>query len=208
MGKRTSGGANSTCIKISSPRAVRTQVRTTQNVILCANETGCLTQTTSHTPTIEDLPELIDLNLDDDDVLDHDNITTPVDVNPEDGASSTWDNDIEKKKQVSTSMLDQCRALYLSVLQPARPVQDWAKHRKEYLDEFLRHDGLGDLNDNENPICVHCKINPGNIRCQDCFGGHLACRQCVVEVHQWLPLHRLQVSHSQLFYKLHCSFTL
>jgi hypothetical protein len=106
MGKRTSGGANSTRIKISSLRAVRTQVRTTQNVILRANETGHLTQTTSHTPTIEDLPELIDLNLDDDDVLDHDDITTPVDVNPEDGASSTWDNDTEKKKQVSTSMLD------------------------------------------------------------------------------------------------------
>ena len=108
MGKRTSGGTNATRIKISSPRAVRTQVRTTQNVILRANETGRLTQTTSHTPTIEDLPELIDLNLndDDDDELYHDDITTPVDVNPEDGASSTWDNDTEKKKQVSTIMLD------------------------------------------------------------------------------------------------------
>ena len=65
-----------------------------------------LTQTTSHTTTIEDLPELIDLNLDDDDELYHDNITTPVDINLEDGASSTWDNDTEKKKQVGTIMLD------------------------------------------------------------------------------------------------------
>lgn len=123
MGKRTSGGVNATRVKISSPRAVWTQVRTTQNVILGVNETGRFTQTTSYTPVIEDLPELIDLNLDDDDVLDHDNITpcddnnaTATDINLEDGTSSTGENDAEKKKQVSTSIPDLCRVLYSSLL--------------------------------------------------------------------------------------------
>jgi hypothetical protein len=122
MGKQTSGGVNTTYIKISSPCAVWTQVCTTQNVILGVNKTSCFTQTTSHTPVIEDLPEFIDLNLNDD-VLDHDNITlcddnnaTHIDINLEDDTFSTGDNDTEKKKQVSTSIPDLCRVHYSSLL--------------------------------------------------------------------------------------------
>jgi hypothetical protein len=113
MGKKTSGGAPAAHIKISSPRAMRTQVRTTHNVVLQANKMGHLTQTTSHTAIIKDLPDLIDLEDDDDDYIDNDDgifhhdHQALKDTDPDDNASSTHAHTVGnvKKEPVSVEFL-------------------------------------------------------------------------------------------------------
>lgn len=86
--------------------------------------------------------------------------------------------------------------LIINYKKKARPVQDWLPKRQEYADELLRHDGLGDSG--QLSTCLQCQNHNGTIKCRDCFGQGLYCRQCVITSHTFLPLHRLSVSQSQL----------
>ncbi|KZP28679.1 hypothetical protein FIBSPDRAFT_728847 [Athelia psychrophila] len=71
-----------------------------------------------------------------------------------------------------------------------RPCQDWLPHRREYLDEMHRHDGLGVSG---RPLtCPDCAMQEGVIKCLDCLSGPLKCVQCTMRCHKHLPLHRLQ----------------
>jgi hypothetical protein len=68
---------------------------------------------------------------------------------------------------------------------------DWMPFCPVTLDEFLRHDGLGDSTTPEP--CFVCAERAGEYRCKDCFGGYMHCLKCVVLSHRLLPLHRLEV---------------
>lgn len=73
--------------------------------------------------------------------------------------------------------------------------QEWLPHRQDYLDELLRGEGMGDAD--KTLSCKACATGhdrPAKYRCQDCFSNELLCQQCVVDRHEFLPLHRLLVS--------------
>jgi hypothetical protein len=73
-----------------------------------------------------------------------------------------------------------------------------ARSVDRYLREFLRLDGPGDATE---ILCPGCKIAPEEegylppaYRCRECFGGLLFCRKCMVNRHEWNPLHLIDVS--------------
>lgn len=64
------------------------------------------------------------------------------------------------------------------------------------MDELLRHDGPGDAT--ASTLCCSCNEVEGSIKCKDCFCQLLRCRQCVVDAHKDLPLHRVEVSSKMI----------
>ncbi|KAJ7138908.1 hypothetical protein C8R46DRAFT_1234147 [Mycena filopes] len=86
------------------------------------------------------------------------------------------------------------RKVYMSTVNPMslfRPMLPF------FLDELLRHEGLGD--DLGNPHCAHCEtvFDPANVtsprifKCSDC-GEFLQCEGCCLLHHQRTPLHNIQ----------------
>jgi hypothetical protein len=69
-------------------------------------------------------------------------------------------------------------------------------HRESYLDEMLRHDGLGDDID---LTCTGCRRGDAVFKCSDCLFSRLYCSFCMVEQHRGNPLHRIFVSFAVLF---------
>jgi hypothetical protein len=70
------------------------------------------------------------------------------------------------------------------------PLLEWAKiYRDVYLDEMIRHEGRAGVE-----ACSAGCGGEGLYKCKDCFGFRLWCRECFVEVHSHLPLHRALVS--------------
>lgn len=88
----------------------------------------------------------------------------------------------------------------------------WRKYDEEFLQELLRHEGLG----SDTPSCCTCSggsqsppstppstPHPDNegettstcdfIRCQDCCAGFVECVNCCAKRHQHLPFHRIEV---------------
>ena len=71
-------------------------------------------------------------------------------------------------------------------------LNEWLTFRSTFLDEVLRHDGLGDFLGRTE--CSSCQNAPGIIKCKDCPSRRiLRCPECVVASHQFLPLHRVEV---------------
>lgn len=71
------------------------------------------------------------------------------------------------------------------------PLWKWKDERDLYLRELLRLDGRADLRDSP---CTLCNIAGGpEYRCEDCFGGELFCKGCMVNIHACMPLHRVEV---------------
>lgn len=71
-------------------------------------------------------------------------------------------------------------------------MKDWIRHvRQSYLDELVRHDGLGDAD--ECVVCPTCKVGLGTVKCMDCSSSAMACTVCIVKLHQRNPLHRVEV---------------
>jgi len=85
------------------------------------------------------------------------------------------------------------RTLYRIYIQ--KNLTDWMPFRDLFLDELLRHDGRRDCV--ESDACYACGQEVGTIKCCDCFCRRLRCRQCVVDGHKELPLHRIEVSQIQ-----------
>jgi hypothetical protein len=82
--------------------------------------------------------------------------------------------------------------LFLSY--PQDQLTEWLKFRSTFLDEIIRHDGLGDFLDHTE--CSHCGKVPGVIKCKDCANGRmLQCQDCTVAYHQNLPMHRIEVQY-------------
>lgn len=51
-------------------------------------------------------------------------------------------------------------------------------------------------------LCKECGQIEGLFRCKDCFGGRILCRDCLLNTHAVLPLHRVIVRLSLLSYFL------
>ena len=99
-----------------------------------------------------------------------------------------------KKRRLVSSYLTAYIKCYLPVRSQER-IQTWIPFRASFLDEVLRHDGLGDYT--ETRACVRCREKgaevSGMYRCTECVGGVLLCQRCIVREHSRLPLHRIQV---------------
>ncbi|RDB18287.1 hypothetical protein Hypma_000434 [Hypsizygus marmoreus] len=71
------------------------------------------------------------------------------------------------------------------------PLLCWIQDRDTFVAEDIRWDGLGDYTMME---CPCCGIHPPKFRCEECDGGQLLCKACLVEKHAQLCLHRIEVS--------------
>lgn len=77
-------------------------------------------------------------------------------------------------------------------------LEQWMPHQDEYLRELLHHEGRGGRSNRCNcdgmPSQNSCLSKaPGTYRCRDCTGGRMLCKQCTLDMHAGLPLHRIQV---------------
>ncbi|KAJ7178324.1 hypothetical protein C8R43DRAFT_871505 [Mycena crocata] len=72
------------------------------------------------------------------------------------------------------------------------PASLWRPLKGMFLDEVLRHDGLGD--DMHDPRCAHCQTPYEGVpasrifKCGDC-GQFLQCKKCLLHHHAHTPLH-------------------
>ncbi|KAK7018531.1 CxC2 domain-containing protein [Favolaschia claudopus] len=83
---------------------------------------------------------------------------------------------------------------------PYRPA-DIALHEfrslsDEYLQELLRLDGCGDASEEK---CPACDIATPSIRCKECLGGLLYCKDCCVTRHADNPLHSVEHWNGRFF---------
>lgn len=219
MSKRTSAR-----LKISAPRAVRSQsARVIRNVVLQVNGNR-LTQTTSLAPIVQpnvhdpmdvddDGGEVIILGDDEDGTLPASS-TTEQEADEEEADEEEADKKGPKEpKEPPVSVFQHHFIRYLTDWYSFqwRPVKDWLPRRKEYLDELLRLDSRSQpvcqldtcaCSPQGVPhrcfVCIRCKLRHGDLKCSDCFGEQLYCSQCILETHGRLPLHRILVSHGPI----------
>lgn len=71
----------------------------------------------------------------------------------------------------------------------AKAMEDWLTYRDTYLQELLRHDGREGL---QETYCAGCG-NIGDFSCYDCAYCLHYCRDCLVDRHLFMPLHRIKV---------------
>ncbi|KAJ6558713.1 hypothetical protein B0H10DRAFT_2120544 [Mycena sp. CBHHK59/15] len=64
--------------------------------------------------------------------------------------------------------------------------------RSEFLDELLRLEGRGDYQDQEICAAEMCRNSAPRYRCKDCMVLCLYCETCIVQLHQAMPLHRIE----------------
>ncbi|KAF4622330.1 hypothetical protein D9613_009070 [Agrocybe pediades] len=78
------------------------------------------------------------------------------------------------------------------------PLKEWARIAQDHdLHEILRMEGRGDFSD--RTLCYKCELLPAVYRCVDCEKVEMFCRDCVVQDHQGLPLHRIQKWNERFF---------
>lgn len=77
----------------------------------------------------------------------------------------------------------------------------WRDDRDIVLAEFLRLDGRGDYADQTTCACCESETEQPCYRCEDCVGGELLCKNCIVDIHAMMPLHRIEV-RDYLFFSL------
>ena len=68
-------------------------------------------------------------------------------------------------------------------------MEEWREYRDTYLQEMLRHDGREGL---QVTTCAGCGAR-GDFACNDCAYRLHYCQQCMIDRHQFMPLHRIQV---------------
>lgn len=69
------------------------------------------------------------------------------------------------------------------------PLKTFISLRDEYLDDCLYWEGRR----HKGGHCPDCNSPSPTIRCEDCHGGQLLCRNCMVDRHKGLPLHQIKV---------------
>ncbi|PBK61727.1 hypothetical protein ARMSODRAFT_990587 [Armillaria solidipes] len=81
-------------------------------------------------------------------------------------------------------------------------------HREEYLREILRGEGRGGFKTEKCASCASVDVEgpteedrSARYRCEDCEGGSIECRACLVQSHRRLPFHRVQVWNGRFFEK-------
>ncbi|KAG2139540.1 hypothetical protein BD769DRAFT_1350679 [Suillus cothurnatus] len=72
----------------------------------------------------------------------------------------------------------------------------WIEHRSLFLEELLRMEGRGGL---QEVPCSDCGGSSPEFKCEDCFGIDLRCSSCITAAHQRHPLHRLQKWNGNYF---------
>ncbi|ESK83790.1 hypothetical protein Moror_13564 [Moniliophthora roreri MCA 2997] len=78
------------------------------------------------------------------------------------------------------------------------PLLSWRdNHHEEYMDHFIMCEGQGRM---FTGTCYGCVSEQAVYRCQDCVGLHMLCRQCLLEKHVNLPLHRIEEWRDDLFH--------
>jgi hypothetical protein len=70
------------------------------------------------------------------------------------------------------------------------PLHVFVPEVETFLRELLQLESRADQLDS---ICPFCKDGVAAIRCVDCFGGTVCCRDCTISIHARNPLHRVQV---------------
>ncbi|KAJ7030526.1 hypothetical protein C8F04DRAFT_1263825 [Mycena alexandri] len=72
-----------------------------------------------------------------------------------------------------------------------RPLLPWIHQRNSFQDALLRREGRGPWwpKGCMSPTCLEMEAE---YRCEDCFGGRLLCKGCMVEHHRDEPMHLLQ----------------
>ncbi|KAI3605284.1 hypothetical protein WG66_013037 [Moniliophthora roreri] len=79
------------------------------------------------------------------------------------------------------------------------PLLSWRdKHREEYLDHIMMSEGRGQM---FTGTCSGCVSEQAVYRCQDCIGLPLLCKQCLLEKHTDMPLHRIQEWKDDFFHQ-------
>jgi hypothetical protein len=68
-------------------------------------------------------------------------------------------------------------------------MEEWLTYRDTYLHEMLRHDGREGL---QVTLCADCDKS-GNFSCYDCAHSMHYCKDCLVNRHRLMPLHRIRV---------------
>ena len=113
------------------------------------------------------------------------------------GPSDPQEPQEPKRKRQTTNYVrpsKHCTDLFILVelIHHQDKLKEWLPFRNVFLDELLRHDGLGDFLGHSK--CPKCKEQDGVFKCKDCPNGRmLKCQGCIVSLHQELPLHRVEV---------------
>ncbi|KAJ7898799.1 hypothetical protein B0H13DRAFT_1884163 [Mycena leptocephala] len=79
------------------------------------------------------------------------------------------------------------------------PLQEWKKHRDEYLDEMLRLEGRGPPD--AHGTCLSCGMGEPTFCCaqQLCHGEGMFCAACIVQQHACLPMHWIEEWNGEYF---------
>lgn len=92
------------------------------------------------------------------------------------------------------------KALVLNIFSKDGPMHCWVRHdREDFLAEFIRLEGRGAFID--SLVCHSCYAEGADpeYRCIDCVAsGKLLCKICMVQAHQHLPCHRIEVRTSKM----------
>jgi hypothetical protein len=101
----------------------------------------------------------------------------------------------QKSKKTQTRLVRLMSLTLVAVSSPylQKNLTEWVAFRDSFLDELLRHDGHGD-SVGASDTCDSCGQGVATIKCQDCFCQLLRCRECIIDSHKNLPLHRISVS--------------
>lgn len=126
------------------------------------------------------------------------NVEVEVDDSaPLEGAPAEETSGKKRKRTASVSFKSVVRgwAQFLFLVQDD-PKKLFMEKADEYLDELIRLDGIGDADDFKE--CTRCGVllsDDGSpyYRCRDCPPMHLWCKNCLVEDHRRLYLHRTEV---------------
>lgn len=131
----------------------------------------------------------------------------PQSITSETAVDHTYDDNVDsfaqvedhgakpkRKRHTKNAVRSSSESLCASILIKYQDqLKEWIAFRAIFLDEVLRHDGLGDFLGHTE--CSRCGKADGTIKCKDCPSGKmLKCQECIIALHQTLPLHRVEVS--------------
>lgn len=69
---------------------------------------------------------------------------------------------------------------------PQSLMDQWLQHRSTYL-----HILLESQSQDASLKCSICSRGSAHIKCSDCFGGNIFCKECCLRHHRRSPFHRL-----------------
>ena len=70
-------------------------------------------------------------------------------------------------------------------------MHSWLNEIQLFLSELIRLDGRAEHQSQR--YCSDCSKGEPLYRCQDCLGGSLVCKSCIVGYHAYNPFHHIEV---------------